>query len=255
MERPIFKGGISLGSFLIPIRIVKATSQHDVRFHEYHATDFGRVGRQKPCKICGEVLTEDSIIKGIEISKGNVITFTKDELASLPIQSTKTIEIDRFVSADELNPLLFDSAYYVLPEEIGVKAFELFVKGLKKEKKVAIGKIAMRQRENICAIAPYGNGLLLNTLHYSDEVRDMPSVLKAKTIDDEVELISQVIKKHTKPFEHNIYTDNYTSAIQMLIDAKLKGETITIVDSHREEVSIEDALRNLLKEDNDETKN
>jgi len=250
-DRPIFKGGISLGSFLIPIRIVKATKQHDVRFHEYHATDFGRVGRSKPCKVCGEVLTEDSIIKGIEVSKGNVITFTKDELASLPVQSTKTIEIDRFVSAEELNPLFFDSAYFVLPEEIGVKAFELFVKGLKKERKVAIGKIAMRQRENICAIAPHGNGLLLNTLHYSDEVRDMPSVQKAQTVDDEVELISQVIKKYSKPFEHSIYNDSYTEAIQMLIDAKLKGETITTVDSRREEVCVEDALRELLRGENE----
>jgi len=245
--RPIFKGAISLGSFLIPMRIIKATSEHDVRLHEYHATDMGRVGRSKPCKVCGAILNEDSIVKGMEVTKGDVLTFTKQELESLPVKSTKTIEIDRFVAADELNPLMFDGAYYVLPEDIGVKAFELFVSGLKRERRVAIGKIALRQREHICAIFPSGNGLMLNTLHYHDEIRDMPSVPKAQVIEDEVELIRQVIKKYTKPFEHAAYSDEYTTAIQALVDAKLKGEAVPVAEEKKVETqNLKDALLGLL---------
>lgn len=246
-SRPIFKGAISLGSFLIPMRIVKATSEHDVRFHEYHATDMGRVGRSKPCKSCGAVLSGADILKGIEVSKGTVISFTPQEIESLPVKSAKNIEIDRFVAAEELNPLMFDGAYYVLPEEIGVKAFELFVNGLKKERKVAIGKIAMRQREHICAIFPSGNGLMLNTLHYHDEIRPMPSVPKAQTQADEVELIGQVIKKYTKPFDHAAYVDEYTDAIQAIIDAKLKGEAVPVMENKVPEVrNLKEALEGLL---------
>jgi len=247
-DRPIFKGAISLGSFLIPMRIVKATKEHDVKFHEYHATDLGRVGRSKPCKSCGNILTEADIIKGVEITKGNVISFTKEELENLPIKSAKTIEIDRFVKADELSPLMMEDAYYVLPEEIGVKAFELFVKGLKKQRKVAIGKIVMRQREHICAMQPMGSGLLLNTVYYADEIRDMPQVPKAQVVDDEVELICQVINKYTKPFEHGAYTDEYTDAVQALIDAKLKGETPPVAPTAqaKEAPNLKDALTDLL---------
>lgn len=248
-ERPIFKGAISLGSFLIPMRIVKATKEHDVKFHEYHSTDLGRVGRQKPCKFCGAVLSEADISRGVEVTKGSVITFAKEELENLPVNSAKTIEIERFVKAEELNPLMFESAYYVLPEEIGVKAFELFVKGLKKQRKVAIGKLAMRQREHICAMTPMGSGLLLNTVYYADEIRDMPQVAKVDVVDDEVELICQVINKYTKPFEHGIYTDEYTNAVQALIDAKLKGEALPVASAGqvKEAASLKDSLQDLLK--------
>lgn len=248
MDRSIFKGAISIGGFVIPMRVVKATSEHDVRFHEYHTTDMGRVGRSKPCKACGTVLTEADITKGVEVSKGSVISFTKEELENLPIKSAKNIEIDRFVGTDELNPLMFDAAYYVLPDEIGQKAFELFVEGLKKARKVAIGKIAMRQREHICAIFPHGTGLMLNTLHYYDEIRNMPQVPKAQLLENEVELINQVIKKHSKPFEHAAYVDEYTDAIQALIDAKLEGKPIPVAQGGetKEPVDIVAALKGLL---------
>jgi len=253
MERPIFKGAISLGSFLIPMRIIKATKDHDVKFHEYHATDMGRVGRSKPCKSCGTILAENMIIKGVEVSKDTVVTFTKEELDNLPVKSSKTVEIDRFVGSAELDELMFDNSYYVLPEDIGVKAYELFVNGLKKERKVAVGRISMRQRENTCIISVLGNGLLLRTLRYCDEVRDMPSVPKAQVVDDEVELICQVIKKYTKPFEPWVYTDQYTASLERLIQAKVKGETVNVAspEQPKEATSLKDALVGLLEKDNE----
>lgn len=250
MDRAIFKGNISLGPLLVPMRIVKATSSHDLPFHEYHADDMGRVGRSKPCKSCGKVLTEADIVKGMEPSKGTVLTFTKEELASLPVKSTKSIVIDRFVDAKELNPIMFDNAYYVLPDEkLGLQAFELLVKCLKLEKKVAIGKVALRQRENICAIAPHGNGLVLNTMHYEDEIRKMPQVEKGVAPDEDyADVVRKFMQKLTKPFDYSAYTDEYTSALQDLVDAKLDGKTISVTEEKQEVQSLEDALAAMASE-------
>jgi DNA end-binding protein Ku len=251
--KSMFKGAISLGgSVLIPMRIVKATSQHDVRFHEYHKCpdgQVGRVGRQKPCKVCGAVLSEADITKGIEVSKGSIVSFTKDEMANLPLKSTREIEVERFVGAEEINPLIIDETYYVLPDDkLGIKAFELFVRGLKKQRKVAIGKITIAQREHICAISAMGNSMLLNTLHWSDEIREMPQPPKTDVVDDEVELISQVINKYSKPFDHTVYVDEYTDAVQTMIDAKLKGEALPTAPAAqvKETANLKDALTDLL---------
>lgn len=249
MERAIFRGNISLGPLIVPMRIVKATSSHDLPFHEYHADDMGRVGRSKPCKSCGAILNEASIVKGMEVSKGTVITFTKEELDTLPVKSAKNIVIDRLVDASELNPIMFDSAYYVLPDEkLGLQTFELFVNCLKMENKVAIGKVALRQRENICAIAPYGNGLVLNTMHYQDEIREMPQILKGEKPDEDyADVIRQFMRKRTQPFEYAAYTDEYTSAVQCLIDAKLKGESLSVAQDKQEVQSLEDAIAAVVK--------
>lgn len=250
MDRPIFKGAIDLGcGFIIPMKVVKATKEHDVRFHEYHTKDMGSVGRNKPCKVCGAVLSTNEICKGVEVSKGNILSFTQEELDNLPVASNRNIVIDRYVEASDLNPLMYESAYFVLPEDIGVKAYEMFVRGLKKQHKVAIGKIALRQREHICAIFPMGNGLVLNTMFYSDEVRDMPSIPKAQVLDDEVELMGQVMNKFTKPFDYGAYSDDYNNAIQAAIDAKLKGEKVpTAAATPQVAVSLTDALNRLVNQ-------
>ena len=248
VEKPAFRGAISLGSLLIPMRIVKATKSHDVAFHEYHTADLARTGRKKVCKGCEADLTEGDISKGLEITKGQIMTFTKEELESLPLSTTRNIEIDRFVEAKDLNPIMFDAVYYVLPEEIGAKAYDLFLKGLKKLHKIAIGKVAIRQREHICALQPMNGGLVLSTMYYADEIRDMPQVLKVQTNDAELELITQVINKFSKAFDHDAYADNYTEAIKTIADAKLAGKKVPTAPAPQAQQvpNLEDALRDLL---------
>lgn len=248
-DRAIFKGAIMLGSFPIPIQVIKATKSHDVMFHEYHSTDLGRVGRSKSCKSCGAVLTGADIVKGVEITKGTVVTLTKEELETLPITSTKNIEIDRYVKANEINPLMLESSYYVLPsEDYAVKAFTQFVKGLKKQGRVAIGKVTMRQRENICVLQPVNGGLIMSIMLYANEIRPMPQTPTAKVTEAEVELVTQVINKFAKKFEHEIYSDEYTNAVNLLIDAKLKGKKLATpaTPQTKQAPSLSDALSDLL---------
>src|SRR3990172_8089502 len=115
--KSMFKGAIMFGAFPIPIQVSKATDNHDIAFHEYHASDMGRVGRNKPCKVCGAELTEADIIKGYEPSKGTVLTFAATDFETLPVGSSKNLIIDRYVSASEVSPLLYEEAYYVSPAD------------------------------------------------------------------------------------------------------------------------------------------
>ena len=255
--RSMFNGAIILGGlFCIPSKLVKATEEHDVRFHEYHATDNGRVGRSKPCKLCGTILSEEDIIKGVEISKGKVVTFTKPELENLPLASAKNIIVERFVDGSELNSVMMDTTYYVLPNpELGLAQFQLFVKALAKSGKVAIAKIALRQREHLCALTPNGDGLLLNTMLYADEIREMPTSPVSQTNDKELGMLCQYIKNATKPFDHSIYVDEYNDALQKLVDLKIAGEEIPISDETpaKPTQNIEDALNALIKQSKEAT--
>jgi len=232
------------------MKIVKATSDHDVAFHEYHVADGARVGRQKVCKGCSNDLTDADIVKGLEVTKGKVVTFTAQELATLPLKSSKTIEIERFVLAEELSPLMFEeAAYYITPEPGGEKAFALVVKGMQKAQKVAIGKIALRQREHVCSLLPtVRGGLLMSLMYFSDEIREMPQVQGMLVAEDELELIGQVIKRYSKPFEHAQFKDDYNEALKVLIAAKMSGQTVVAASAPAPTMDLKSALQSLLQQ-------
>lgn len=235
------------GAFLIPVKLDNVARAAKTNLHEYHKEDMGAGGRKKYCKACDKELTSDDIIKGIEISKGQVVTFSKEELASLPLATTKTIEIDRFVEAGELNQLTFDSAYYLTPDEVGVSAFNLFMRGLKKLKKVAIGKVAIGQRENLCAIHPMNGGLVLSMMFWNEEMKKTPQVPKSETTDVELDLITQVIGKFSKSFNHADYSDQYLNALREMAQKKLNGEIIATIVEQQPQQNLEDALRAVMK--------
>lgn len=252
-DKAVFTGTISLGGLIsIPMKVVKATHDHDVAFHEYHAADGARSGRKTICKGCGLELDSGDIVKGVEVSKGKVVTLTAQDLETLPLSSGRSIDIDRFVSASELSPLMFEeAAYFVTPEPGGEKPFSLLVEGARKAQKVAIGKITMRQREHICALAPTARGgMLMSLMRFSDEIREMPQVQGIQVAEDELELIGQVIKRYSKPFDHALYKDNYTEALKQLVSAKLNGTTITApVTAQAPVVDIMAALRMLAEQE------
>jgi len=234
------------GTFLIPVRLGGVATEAKSNLHEYHKDDMGNGGRKKICKKCNADLTEADIIKGIEISKGQVVTFTKEELDSLPLSTTKNIEIDRFVQAGDVNPLLTDKTYHISPDEVGVTAFNLLFEGLKKTGKVAVGKVAISRRENLCVIRPTGKSLVLSTLYWSGEMKESPAVPASEVSDVQVDLITQVIGKFSKPFRHDDYSDNYMDALNKMAEDKLAGKDIVITSQPEvPQQNIEDALKAL----------
>jgi len=235
------------GAFLIPVRLDKVVRDSKVSLHEYHKDDMGASGRKAYCKSCGKELSSDDIVKGIEISKGQVVTFNKEELESLPLSTTKNIEVDRFVETRELNQLTFGAPYYIVPDEVGVKAFNLFMEGLKRLNKVAIGKVAIRNRENLCAIRPTPSGLVMSIMCWHDELKDSPTIPKSELSDNEIDLITQVIGKFSKDFVHSDFSDKYNDALKEMADKKLKGETLSVTQEQSQpQQNLEDALKLLL---------
>ena len=235
------------GTFLIPVKVDTIAKDAKSNLHEYHAADMGAGGRKKYCKKCNMEIGEADIVKGLEVTKGTVVTFIKEELASLPLSTTKNIEVDRFVEAGEINPLLMETDYYMSPRDGSDNAFNLFFEGLKKLNKVAIGKVAIAQRENLCVIHPVNGKVVMSTMFWSDEMKQSPQMPKSEITEVQLDLITQVIGKFSKPFNHADYSDQYLTALRAMAQKKTNGEAITVVaDQQQPQQNLEDALRALV---------
>lgn len=242
-----WKMAISIGgAFLIPVRLDGVAREAKTEMHEYHKKDMGRGGRKTYCKSCLEEIGTDDIVKGIEVVKGQVVTFTPEELAGLPLATTKNIEIDRFCEASELNLLTFNDTYHLAPDEVGVSAFNLFVRGLEKLGKVAVGKVAVRQREHLCVIRPIGGRLVMSTMYWDEEMKGAPNVPGTEVTDVQLDLITQVIGKYSKPFNHADYSDQYLVALREMAQRKLSGDVVAVAEVQAPpQENMEDALRRL----------
>ena len=237
---------ICVGGLLnIPIKLDKATRDSKVSLHEYHKDDMGAGGRKRYCKSCDKELGEGDVVKGLEVTKGQIVTFTKEEMESLPLSSCRTIDVV-FAEAKEINPLMLDTNYHIVPQDIGSQAFNLLMEGLKKSRKVAIGKVAIKQRENLCVIRPVSGGLDLTTMFWSDELKEVPQVPKSEVSADQLELITTVIGKFTKPFNYAEYSDKYNDALVEMAQKKLAGETISVAVQQQPQQNLTDALRALV---------
>ena len=235
------------GTFLIPVKVDTIAKGAKSNLKEYHINCGGAGGRKKYCKKCNMEIGEADIVKGLEVTKGTVVTFTKEELASLPLSTTKNIEVDRFVEAGEINPLLMETDYYMSPRDGSDNAFNLFFEGLKKLKKVAIGKVAIAQRENLCVIHPVNGKVVMSTMFWSDEMKQSPQVPKSEITEVQLDLITQVIGKFSGIFNHADYSDKYLSALNQMAQEKLSGKELTVATAQpKPQENLEDALRALV---------
>lgn len=237
---------ISVGGLLnIPIKLDKATKDDKVSLHEYHKDDMGAGGRKKYCKSCGKDIADTEIVKGLEVTKGQIVTFTREELDSLPLSSARNIDVT-FADAKEINPLMLDTNYHVYPQELGSQAYGLFAEGLKKFKKVAVGKVAIKQRENLCVIRPVNGGLDLTTMFWSDEIKEPTQVPKTEVSQTQLEVMGVVIGKYSEPFNHDDYSDKYNDALLDMAQKKLNGQTIAVAVQQKPTQNLDDALKALV---------
>ena len=226
--RPYWTGQLRLSLVSIPIEIYTATkSAAKISFNQVHKPSGKRIRYEKVVPGIGPVDQED-ILKGFEYEKGNYVLLTDEEIDAVKLETRKTLELTQFVDACEIDPIYFDRPYFVVPQdELAEDAFRVVRDALRKTKKVGLGQLALRGHEYIVAIKPCGNGLLMETLRYEDEIRKAAPFFKgisAKTADKELmELAEQLIERKSAPFDASAFHDHYTDALRELIDRRIKG--------------------------------
>jgi len=247
--RSMWKGAISFGLVMIPIKLYAATEQKDITFRQVHRTDGGRIRFRRVCSIDGEEVPYEDVAKGYELPTGEMVVLTDEDLAELPLPTTRNIEVLHFVPAEQLDPILFNRSYFVEPESSGARAYVLLRDALERSGKVALALVALRQRESLATLRTRDGLLVLETLLWPDEVRTpafgfLDDHIEARS--QELKMASSLIDSMTVDFDPGEYHDNYREALQELVNAKIEGRELVQPEGPAEEAeptSLADALR------------
>jgi DNA end-binding protein Ku len=229
MMRAIWKGAVSFGLVSIAVKLYSATEEKDIRFHQVHRTDGGRIKYKRTCSIDGEEVTYDDIAKGYDIGGGEMVILTDEDFAELPLTTSRAIDVLQFVPAEQIDPIMFAKAYYLEPEGQAAKPYVLLRDALQDADRVAIVKIALRQREQLATLRVRDDVLVLNTMLWPDEVRNPDFGFLDEDIETrpaELAMASSLIDSMAGSFKPDEFTDNYREALQEVIDAKVEGREI-----------------------------
>ncbi len=258
--RAIWKGHIRFSLVTIPIRMYSAIeSTKSISFRQLHKEDHGPVGYVKTCKVCDEPLKSGDIMKGYEYESDRYVIIEPDDMEKVKLKSTKVIEIDAFVDVDEVNPALFDSPYFAGPDgEVASKAYSLLCETLKNTRKLAIGKVVLRERESIVLIAPLDAGLVMYKLRYPQELRNIanvPDVGHVETDEAQLKLAETLVASMEKSFDDLVLEDKYYQAVMEIIEAKVAGkEIVTLAEEEAPIVDIMTALQESISQAKTEKK-
>lgn len=233
MPRAIWSGAISFGLVSVPVKLYSAVSRKTVRFNQLDSETNTRV-RQKRVNAEGEEVPYERIVKGYEISKDNYVIVDDDELASLAPKASRMIDITDFVDEAEIDPVFYDSAYYLAPEELARKSYALLARAMEESNRVAIASFVMRTKQYLVAIRPNDGRLMMSTMVYADELVDGDEVPGLDDLDEveateaELAMAGQLIDSLTADFEPERYQDSYRNQVLELIEAKAAGEVTAI---------------------------
>ncbi|PPF62146.1 Ku protein [Rathayibacter tritici] len=222
--RAIWKGAITFGLVNVPVKIYSATEDHDIPLHQVHDKDGGRIRYQRRCEICGEVVTFDHIDKAYDDGERTVV-LSKDELKALPEERDREIDIVQFVPSEQVDPIMFDRAYILEPDSSSPKAYVLLRRTLEQTDRTAIVEFALRQKTRLAALRVRGNLLMLQTLLWADEVREVEfSSLAGSTriAARELEMSAHLVDAYSEDFDAAKFHDAYQEELRTLIDAKIE---------------------------------
>ncbi len=227
MPRSIWKGVITFGMVSIPVRLMAATEDKDVSFHQLHQDDHSRIKYKKWCPVDDREVSNDELVRAYEVTKGQYVEITDEDLEQLPLPSKHTIELAAFVKSEDIDPIYYEKAYYLEPEETGLKPYTLLARVLQKKDVAGVAKIALRNKEHLCALRPLDGTLVLNTLHYPDEIREHDEELpKVMVSDREMDIAGSLVEALSEAFDPEKYHDNYREALLELISAKSEGRQV-----------------------------
>ncbi|MEW2384452.1 Ku protein [Micromonospora sp. NPDC047707] len=227
--RAIWKGAVSFGLVSIGVKLYSATEEKDIRFHQVHRDDGGRIRYKRTCQVCGEEVSYDDIAKGYDIGGGEMVILTDEDFAELPLSTSRAIDVLEFVPAEQVDPILYAKSYFLEPEGSATKPYVLLRDALVDSERVAIVKVAIRQREQLATLRVHQGVLLLNTMLWPDEIRTpdfgfLDEDLKVRP--PELAMASSLIDSMAGDFQPDAFTDDYRAALQEVIDAKVEGREV-----------------------------
>jgi DNA end-binding protein Ku len=221
--RAMWSGAVSFGLVSVPIKLYSATTNHDVRFHQVHGVDGGRIKYKRTCSVCGEEVDYADIVKGYETEDGELITLDENDLDSLPVASGHEIDVIEFVPADQIDPLLFDKSYYLEPETKAAKPYALLREALKETDRMAVVKVALRQRESIALLRVRNKAIVLQTMLWPDEVREPDFDILDADVElrpQEQKMAASLVESLGADFDPAQFQDEYRDAVVELIESK-----------------------------------
>lgn len=255
MASTVWKGYISFGLISVPVRLFAAAREEHVSFNQIHTVCGSRIKQQTYCPVCERVVERNELTKGYAIGKDTYVLVTSDELKKLEASSSEVMEILQFVKLGDVDPIYFESSYYSAAEEPGRKAYTLLMQGMEKLGVAAIAKVTLHQREQIVLIRPYHHGILLHTLYYPAEVREVAEYGKDEDQNvqkAEVALTEQFIRQLTAEFNPGIYKDEYRDRVMALIESKGAGEGDSVQQPPRRKlapvIDLMDALKKSIEQ-------
>ncbi|GAA1812170.1 Ku protein [Luedemannella flava] len=227
--RAIWKGAVSFGLVSIAVRLYSATEEKDIRFHQVHRSDGGRIRYKRVCEADGEEVAYDEIAKGYDLGGGEMVVLTDDDFKDLPLSTSRAIDVLEFVPSDQIDPMLYAKAYYLEPDKVATKPYVLLREALAEADRVAIVKVALRQREQLATLRVRDDVLVLNTMLWPDEVRTpefgfLDEGIKVRP--QELAMATSLIDSMTADFSPDDYSDDYREALQQVIEAKVSGKEI-----------------------------
>ncbi|PPF47298.1 Ku protein [Pseudoclavibacter sp. AY1F1] len=254
--RSIWKGSIAFGLVNVPVKLYSATEDHDVRLHQVHDKDGGRIRYQRRCEVCGKVVDYEHIDKAYADDDRTVV-LTEEDLSSLPEERSREIDVVEFVPSDQLDPIMFDRSYFLEPDSKSVKAYVLLRRTLEKTDRTAIVHFSLRQKSRLGALRTRGDVLMLQSLLWDDEVREatFPALDERVRISaKELKMSASLVDSFAADFAPERFTDDYQEQLQQLIDAKLQegdaldtaatfGESDDDGDAGGEVIDLMEALR------------
>jgi DNA end-binding protein Ku len=246
MARSLWTGTISFGLVSVPVRMVGATESKELKFHFLDKRDMAPIGYDKVRRDNGEHVDNEDVIRGFEVEKNRFVPLEDEDIDRLDIELTKTIDICDFVDLEEIDPIYYRKAYYLLPQEGGEKPYRLLARALDETGKVGIAKVVIRNKQHLAALRPYENVLVLETMYYADEVRKPEQVDgKVQLRKPEVEMAKSLVENLSEPFKPEKYDDTYRKELLDLLRAKAKGKPLPEPEQEPEGevVDLMDALR------------
>jgi DNA end-binding protein Ku len=247
VARSIWSGAISFGLVNVPVKLYNAVQRKNIQFNQLHAADHGRIQQRRVCSLDGEEVAFEDLVKGYEFSPGQYVVVEPEELEAVAAKKTRLIEVEQFIDLDEVDPLMFDSSYYVAPAPGAAKPFRLMVDAMREAGKVAIGRFVLRQKEHLVALRVQGDALVLVTLVYADEVVPAASLEdagdgQADVSERELAMARQLIEMLSAPFDAERFHDEYREALLALIERKVSGQEIAIAPPPSEPAAVPDLM-------------